>query len=125
SFASRAEVSKEESMATLREWMRRLWGTIRPNRREVEMEEELRSHLELVVDEMQRRGSNEEALRVARLQVGGVAQAMEAMRDQRGLRWLEDLACDLRHALRSLRRAPALTSTVVVTLALGIGANAA
>ena len=112
-------------MATLREWMHRLWGTIRPNRREGEMEEELRSHLELLADEMQQRGSKEDALRVARLQVGGVAQAMEAMRDQRGLRWLEDLTRDLRHALRSLRHAPALTSTVVITLALGIGANAA
>src|SRR5262249_34619464 len=124
-FVSRVEGNKEESMATLREWMRRLWGTLRRNRREVEMEEELRSHLELAADEMRRRGAKEDAIRMARLQVGGVAQAMEAMRDQRGLPWLEDLTRDLRHALRSLRRAPALTSTVVVTLALGIGANAA
>src|SRR5215510_4235934 len=99
SFVSRAEVIKEESMATLREWMRRLWGTLRRNRREGEMEEELRSHLELAADEMRKRGSKEDALRVAQLQVGGVAQAMEAMRDQRGLPWLDNLTRDLRHAL--------------------------
>jgi putative ABC transport system permease protein len=112
-------------MATLREWTRRLWGTLRGNRRDREMEEELRSHLELAAEDMRQRGSTEDALRAARLQVGGVAQAMEAMRDQRGLPWLDDLTRDLRHALRSLLRAKGLTSTVVVTLALGIGANAA
>jgi predicted permease len=112
-------------MATLREWMRRLWGTLSGNRRDREMEEELRSHLELAAEDSRQRGSTEDALRAARLQVGGVAQAMEAMRDQRGLPWLDDMARDLRHALRSLLRAKGLTSTVVVTLALGIGANAA
>src|SRR5215510_12112351 len=94
-------------MASMREWMRRLWGTIRKNPRDSEMQKEIRFHLELDSEDMLRHGnSTEDALRAARLKVGGVAQAMEAMRDQRGLPWLDDLTRDLRHALRSLRRAP-------------------
>src|SRR5688572_30235031 len=95
------------SMAVLREWLRRLWGTFFRNARDHEMEEELRSHLELAGEDMLRRGSStEDALRAARLRFGGTAQAMEAMLDQRGLPWIDDLRRDVRHAIRSLRRSP-------------------
>ncbi|MGH9519550.1 MAG: ABC transporter permease, partial [Terriglobales bacterium] len=50
---------------------------------------------------------------------------LEACRDVRGLRWLEDAASDLRLALRRLLRAPAFTVMALLTLAVGIGANAA
>ena len=113
-------------MATLREWMRRLWGTLRRNRRDREMEEELTSHLELAREDMLRHGvSSDDALRAARLRDGGTAQAIEAMRDQRGLPWLDDLARDVSHGLRALRRTPVFTAVVLLTLALGIGANTA
>ena len=50
---------------------------------------------------------------------------MDALRDQRGLPWLDDLARDMSHGLRTLRRTPVFTAVALLTLALGIGANTA
>jgi len=113
-------------MATLREWVNRLWGTLRPSREDRELEEELRLHLELAAEDARRRGNSpESAVRAARIRAGGIAQAMEALRDQRGLPWLEDLARDVRHGFRLLRRSPVSAGVAVISLALGIGANSA
>lgn len=113
-------------MQTLREWMHRVWGSVRQNSTESELEEELRAHLEFACQDMQSRGSTpEEAQRAARLAVGGVAQAMESMRDQRGLPWIEGLRCDLRYAFRTIRRHPGFATLVVLIMATGIGANTA
>jgi len=69
-------------MFKLREWTRRMWETLHRSRRDREMEEELRSHLEFAAEEMQRRsGATEDAARAARLQFGGVTQAMEATKE--------------------------------------------
>jgi len=113
-------------MSAIREWLRRLWGTFYKAPEDAEMEEELRLHVEMIADELRRRGdSPEDAAREARLQAGGMAQAMERRRDQRGLPWLEDVIQDVRYGVRTLRRAPIFAVLAVVTLTLAIGANTA
>ena len=88
--------------------------------------EELAQHLEAATEDNIRSGmAPEEAARRARIALGGVEQARELHRDARGLPWLEDLARDVRFALRALRKNPVFTVVVVLTLGLGIGASTA
>jgi predicted permease len=95
-------------------------------RREEELSAELESHLQLHIDDNIRAGMTlAQARRNALMKLGGIGQTKQAYRERATLPQLDNLTRDLSHALRQLRRAPAFAMTVVLTLALGIGANTA
>ena len=118
-------MTPQEVRSSLREWTRRVWGALSGRRTDHDLQRELAGHLALAEDELRRKGhAPSDAARLARAAAGGRIQALEALREQRGLPWLGSSWLDVRLGLRLLVRNWGLTLVggLAMTVAIGIAA---
>jgi hypothetical protein len=112
-------------VSRLREWTRQVWGAVSGRRTDSDLQRELAAHLAVAEDELGRPGhSPRNAARLARATAGGGTQALEALREQRGLPWLASSWLDVTLGFRLLARNWGLTLVggFAMTVAIGIAA---
>jgi putative ABC transport system permease protein len=103
-----------------------LQGLFSSRRLEADLDHEVHSHLDLLTEENMRAGmSKHEAQRAARIELGGIEQVKEQVREERIGNWLRSVLSDCRFAFRQLRKSPTFTFASLITLTVGIGANTA
>jgi predicted permease len=108
-------------MRALRRLLQRLAASLSSTPNHLDADE-LHAHVEMQAAEYVRRGASPgEARRRARAESGGVTAALERVREERRLPWVDTTVSDIRYALRSLRHHPVYVVVTVLTLALGIG----
>jgi len=113
-------------MGALREAYRRLSWLWRRAEQESGLDEEIRFHIEKQTEKNLAAGMSPEEARLDALRrFGGVERVKELTRDEVRVAWMEDLARDLRYAVRMLRNAPGFAAVSIATLGVGLGAATA
>jgi predicted permease len=124
-MSNKEGMTVQEVRASLRAWTRRVIGALSGRRTDHDLQRELAAHVGFAEDDLRRQGhAPDDAARLARAAAGGRIQALEALRDQRGLPWLDSSLLDVKLGLRLLVRNWGLTLVggLATTLAISIAA---